>query len=81
MEICHDHNLARETRREPRNYGIRLSLPANDPLIPLLGEDWEKIHWYETPEERDRALKEMTKQHLYYRKGDKPSFVYEKLDR
>lgn len=81
MEICHDHNLAREIRREPRKYGIRLTLPNNDPLIPLLGENWEKTHWYATLEERDRALREMTEQHIYYRKGDKPSFVYEKLER
>jgi len=81
MEICHDHNLAREVGKEPGKYGIRLSLPANDTFASVLGEEWEKYHWYVSPGEREAALAEMSRQHQYSRQGDKPTFIYQKVER
>lgn len=81
MEICHDHNLAREVNKEALRYGIRLSLPANDPFASVLSEDWEKYHWYTSTKERDAALVEMSRQHQYSRQGDMPTFIYQKIER
>lgn len=81
MEICHDHNLARKAKREAGKYGIRLSLPADDTFAVVLGEEWEKFHWYASADQRDAALAEMSRQHQYSRQGDKPTFVYQRVER
>lgn len=47
----------------------------------LLGEDWIGERWYSTAEERDRAFIMMQTQPPYYRQGDAPSVVLEKIDR
>ena len=80
MTACHDHNLRRALPKN-RPYGIRVRLPAGDPLTRILGANWEKHHWYETPSERDRALAEFSERHLYSRPGDRPTLVFEKVDR
>lgn len=80
MEVCHPHNL--NGRREAkRRFGIRVTLNANDPLRRVLGGDIERTHWYETPVERDRALEDMAREHLYSRRGDKPTLRFEPIDR
>ena len=81
MDICHDHNLAREIDKEAGKFGIRLSLPANDTFASVLDEGWEKYHWYATEQQRDAALAEISRQHQYSRQGDKPTFVYQKVER
>ena len=66
-----------------QQFGIRVSLPHNDPLAAahLLGEDWSGERWYSTADERDQAYSKMLKQPPYYRQGDSPSVVLEKIDR
>lgn len=79
MEICHPHNLNRAPARE-KSFGIRVSLPPGDTFSGLLGPDWERFHWYATAEERDRALEDMASEHLYSRRGDRPSVVFEPVE-
>ena len=79
MEICHPHNLNRDLNRA-RPFGIRVSLPAGDTFTRLLGPDWERFHWYVTATERDRALEDMVAEHLYSRRGDRPSVVFEAVE-
>lgn len=66
-----------------QTFGIRVVMPPNDPLSAphLLGDAWRAEHWFDTEAERDRAYQKMEKQPPYYRKGDSPSVVLEKIDR
>lgn len=82
MEFCHRHNLVEpEKAGAERRYGIRVSLPAGDTFSRLLGEDWERVHWYATEAERDRAFANMARRHGYYRTTDTPTQVLEKIVR
>ena len=82
MDYCHQHNLVRpETAGAERKYGIRVTLPPGDSLRKVLGDDWERLHWYPTEAERDRAFGEMAARHGYYRKSDTPTQVLEKIVR
>ena len=47
----------------------------------LIGEDWEKTHWFDTAAERNRTLRDMQREHEYSRRGDKPTLVFEPIDR
>ena len=58
----------------------RVTLSPQDALASVLGTDWERIHWYPTAAERDRALRDMASEHLYSRKGDRPTLRYEPID-
>jgi len=68
---------------EANKFGIRVSLPADDPLAAehLLGESWVSERWYESADERDRAYQNMDTQPPYYRQGDTPSVILEKIER
>jgi hypothetical protein len=79
MSTCHEHNL-REPFPEARPYGIRVRLRRGDPFRNLLGDDWEKQHWYATRSERDRALAQMSGRYVYFRPGDQPALDFEPLD-
>lgn len=80
MDYCHQHNLVTPDEvNADKKFGIKVSLPAGDPLTKLLGEDWERVHWYATELERDRAFDDMATRHLYYRDTDAPSQVLEKI--
>ena len=82
MDYCHRHNLVDPTvAGQERRFGIRVSLPAGDTLRNVVGEDWERLHWYATEAERDRAFEDMAKRHGYYRNTDTPTQVLEKLTR
>ena len=82
MDFCHQHNLVEpETAGRERRYGIRVTLPENDTLRNLLGDEWERLHWFPTEAERDLALDQMAERHGYYRNTDSPTQVLEKLDR
>ncbi len=82
MDFCHQHNLVNpDIVRRERSFGIRVSLPAGDTLRNVLGDDWEKLHWYPTEAERDSAFEEMAIRHGYYRKTDSPTQVLEKISR
>jgi len=56
-------------------------LPATDTFSQLLGNDWEKLHWYATERERDQAFTGMAVRHGYYRNTDTPTQILEKLSR
>lgn len=78
---CHEHNRSRPLPDDPKAWGIRLSLPADDPLRPLLGDDWHEYQWFAREAERDAKLAQLRRQFVYYRKGDLPSFVLERVNR
>jgi hypothetical protein len=80
MDICHPHNLI-EPIDVPKPYGIRVSMRATDTFARLLGSGWHREHWYATREARDIALADMAAEHLYSRAGDKPTLVYEAVER
>ena len=82
MNYCHQHNLVdpASAGRE-RTWGIRVTLPAGDTLRNILGDDWERLHWYPSEEERDEAYEQMAIRHGYYRKTDNPTQVLEKVSR
>ncbi len=75
MSICHEHNMT-EDLAQAKPYGIRVSLPSNDTFNRLLGDDWERYHWYATETERDAALADMASEHLYSRRGDRPHVLF-----
>lgn len=81
MGISQAHNLRTPPVETLRPYGICVSLPPGDPFRKLLGDDWHRIHWYATAEERDAALAEMSRKHPYYRPGDKPALVFRKVEK
>jgi hypothetical protein len=78
MAIAHEHNLnALPPAAKP--FGIRVRLRPGDPFTRLVGADWQKLHWFPTERERDEALAEMASRHLYSRRGDEPTVVYERI--
>lgn len=79
MKICHAHNFNGEDPAE-KPFGIRVSLPPSDTFSALIGRDWERMHWYASERERDRALADMSAEHLYSRRGDRPTLRFEKVD-
>ena len=82
MDFCHQHNLVEPGKAHAeRPFGIRVTLPAGDTLRKILGSDWERLHWYPTEEERDRAYHRMAQRHGYYRETDNPTQVLEKIVR
>lgn len=82
MDYCHQHNLVNpDTAGTERRFGIRVTLPPGDTMSKILGDDWERLHWYPTEAERDRAFEKMAARHGYYRKTDNPTQVLEKIVR
>ena len=80
MEICHPHNLSAPLD-VPKPYGVRVSIRPTDTCARVLGADWHREHWYATASERDAALKDMASEHLYSRSGDKPTLIFEAVER
>lgn len=80
MDICHAHNLTKPIDA-PKPYGIRVRIRPTDTFARLLGSSWQREHWFATREERDRALEDMASEHLYSRSGDKPTLIYEPIER
>jgi hypothetical protein len=82
VDFCHVHNvLDADSVAASRRFGIRVSLPQGDTFSGLLGNDWERVHWYSSERERDRAYDNMAKRHGYYRKTDTPTQILEKIVR
>lgn len=82
MSFCHQHNMVEPVKAgAERRYGIRVRLPAGDTFVSLLGDDWERLHWYPTEAERDAAYEQMATRHGYYRETDAPTQVLEKIVR
>lgn len=67
---------------EMKRYGVRGRLPQGDPMSAshLLGANWEWTRWFDSEEARDRFFEQMRGQFQYYRPGDIPSLVLEKID-
>jgi hypothetical protein len=82
LDYYHTHNLVEpELAGAERRFGIRVTLPPGDTMRNVLGDDWERLHWYPTEAERDAAFEGMALRHGYYRKTDNPTQVLEKLER
>ncbi|HNP65430.1 MAG TPA: hypothetical protein PKH39_15955 [Woeseiaceae bacterium] len=82
MDYCHQHNLVDPSvAGRERRFGIRVTLPATDTLRKVLGDDWERLHWYASEQERDKAFEKMATRHGYYRTTDSPTQVLEKISR
>jgi hypothetical protein len=81
MGINQAHNLRAPPVEKLRPYGVRVSLPPGDPFRKLLGAEWSRVHWFATPQERDSALIEMSRRHEYSRSGDRPSLIFEKVEK
>lgn len=82
MDFCHLHNVVdADEAVADRRFGIRVTLPPGDTFNRLLGENWERVTWYRTEQERDEAFERMAKRHGYYRNTDTPTQILEKLVR
>jgi hypothetical protein len=81
MPICHPHNLRNPSAATQRPYGLRVSLKPGDPFRTLLGNDWNRTHWYASATERDAALADMSRKHEYSRPGDQPALVFSKVEK
>ena len=81
MDYCHEHNRRAGLRARSGRYGLRISLPEGDPMRNLLGDDWHEVQWFETESDRRDRLEELKGQFMYYRKGDRPTFIVEAIDR
>ncbi len=81
MDICHPHNRLSDQPAGPENFGIRLSLPPGDPMRDLLGEDWAEFQWFDSEAAREAKLAQLKEQFVYYRRGDRPTFVLERVQR
>jgi hypothetical protein len=82
LDFCHPHNLVDPSAAgADRNFGIRVTLPPGDTLRKILGDNWERLHWYPTAAERDDAYERMAQRHGYYRTSDSPTQILEKIDR
>ena len=82
MTFCHSHNLVdpHATGTEC-HYGIRVTLPPGDTLRTIIGDDWERLHWYSSEADRDRAFENMATRHGFYRISDTPTQILEKISR
>jgi hypothetical protein len=78
---CHEHNRSRPLPTDPKTWGIRLSLPEGDAMRPLLGDDWHEFQWFASEEAREAKLEQLRRQFVYYRTGDRPTFVLERVNR
>lgn len=60
-----------------KRYGIRITLRQNDPMRAphLLGENWESFRWYDSADERDRAMAEMQRHLPYYLDDEQTSQI------
>ncbi len=82
MDYCHQHNLVDpDTANADRKFGIKVSLPAGDTFSKILGDNWERVHWYASEVERDQAFENTDIRHGYYRKTDSPTQILQKIVR
>jgi hypothetical protein len=81
MSISQPQNLRAPVIEKLCPYGIRVSLPFGDPFRKLLGPEWQRLHWYASPDERDAAMTEMSRRHEYSRSGDRPALVFQKIEK
>jgi len=79
MPICHQHNLAHALPLK-LPYGIRVRLRRTDPFRNLVGDNWQREHWFATERERDEALAAMSGRYAYFRPGDEPALAFDRID-
>ena len=79
MQICHEHNTT-HALNVARPFGIRVRIKPGDSFARVLGADWEALHWFESAQRRDRALADMASEHLYSRRGDAPTLIFEAIE-
>ena len=80
MDYCHQHNLVDPARADAeKKFGIKVSLPPGDTFSKIIGDDWQRVHWYATEVERDQAYDDMARRHDYSRDTDWPTQVLEKI--
>ena len=77
--LSNPHNL-RALPPEIKPFGVRVSLRSGDPFRKLLGQDWNRTHWYPSAAERDAVLADMSRKHDYSRPGDAPALRFEKVE-
>lgn len=65
-----------------KKYGIKINMPNGDTMAAphLLGENWQTYRWFDSESQRDQAQAEMERQPPYYRKGDSPTVILEKVE-
>ena len=82
MDYCHRHNLVDPDMEDAeKKFGIKVSLPPGDTFSKVLGDDWQRVHWYGTEVERDKAFDDMARRHEYSRSSDYPTQILEKIFR
>jgi len=82
VNISNVHNIARNAAESRSGcFGIRVSAPAHDPFLKLVEDDWCRMHWFMTKTDRDTALSDMRRRHVYSRDSDQPSLVFEAVER
>ena len=79
MTICHTHNLV-QIKAGEKPWGIRLTLPAGDALSNVLGDEFESVKRFATERERENAIQVLRQRFPYYRSGDRPTYIIERLD-
>lgn len=79
--IVHQHNLPADRPASEFRFGLRMRLPAGDTFAAILGESWEKTRWFQTEADREKAMRELRRQHPYYRSGDRPTLSLEKINK
>ena len=50
-------------------------------MSAVLGEGWHTFEWFHTEAERASRIAELTAQFAYYRRGDRATYVIEKIQR
>ena len=82
-QILHEDNPNRKADNlcELTKLGQRQGREAGRRVRRLLGDDWEKVHWYPTESERDTAFAAMAERHGYYSSSDTPTQILEKISR
>jgi len=78
--IANEQNLNGAPAAAVRPFGIRVKLRPGDPFRRLLGDDWQKLHWYASARDRDSALNDMARRHEFSRIGDEPALLFEKIE-
>ena len=79
MAIANEQNL-RQSLPASRPFGLRIRARRNDPFRHLVGDDWQKEHWFATRQERDAAMAQMSGRYVYFRPGDAPTLDFEQVD-
>ncbi|MGH8428398.1 MAG: hypothetical protein ACRES7_10535 [Gammaproteobacteria bacterium] len=65
-----------------KKFGVKITMPEDDPMRAehLLGPDWAATRWFDTSEERDDWIEEQRHEHLYSRRGDVVSELFEAIE-